>query len=93
MWSHISSAVALVFSPVNLAIILVGTVLGMIFGALPGFSAVMAVAVLIPLTFGMHPTVGLILLGAVYCGAIYGGSISLQSQKDMGTTITVSLPQ
>ncbi len=85
MWGHITSSLVLVVSPVNLAMVLIGTVLGMIFGALPGFSAVMAVAVLIPLTFGMSPTVGLILLGAIYCGAIYGGSISAILLRTPGT--------
>lgn len=60
----------------NLLIAFFGTALGIAFGALPGFTAAMGVAVLIPLTFGMNPVTGLILLAAVYCGAIYGGSIT-----------------
>ena len=69
----------------NLLTVLVGTIIGMIFGALPGFSAVMGVAVLVPITFGMDQTAGLILLGAVYCGAIYGGSITAVLLKTPGT--------
>nr|MBA5588306.1 tripartite tricarboxylate transporter permease [Anaerobacillus isosaccharinicus]QOY38585.1 tripartite tricarboxylate transporter permease [Anaerobacillus isosaccharinicus] len=45
-------------------------------GALPGLSATMAVALLIPVTFGMHPVTGLSMLTAIYTSAIYGGSIS-----------------
>ncbi len=73
---NIVLGIKLIFSGYNLLIIFIGTVLGMAFGALPGFTASMGVAVLIPLTFGMPPVRGLALLGAVYCGAIYGGSIT-----------------
>lgn len=69
----------------NLLTVVLGTLAGIIFGALPGFSAVMAVAVLIPLTFGMEQSTGLILLGGVYCGAIYGGSITAVLLKTPGT--------
>lgn len=69
----------------NLLTVILGTLAGIIFGALPGFSAVMAVAVLIPLTFGMEQSTGLILLGGVYCGAIYGGSITAVLLKTPGT--------
>lgn len=69
----------------NLLTVVFGTLIGMVFGALPGFSAVMGVAVLIPLTFGMEQAAGLILLGGVYCGAIYGGSITAVLLKTPGT--------
>lgn len=36
----------------------------------------MGVALLLPVTFGMDPATGLIVLGGIYCGAIFGGSIS-----------------
>lgn len=69
----------------NLLTVTLGTLAGIVFGALPGFSSVMAVAVLIPLTFGMDQTAGLILLGGVYCGAIYGGGITAILLKTPGT--------
>ena len=53
-----------------------GAVLGTVLGALPGVSATLGIALLVPLTFAMSPVAALIFLGAVYCGAIYGGSIS-----------------
>jgi len=76
MLEKILLGISLVINFKILIMILVGTILGITFGALPGFTASMGVAVLIPLTFGMKPVVGLALLGAVYCGAIYGGSIT-----------------
>ncbi len=48
----------------------------MIVGALPGLTATMAVAVMVPLTFGMEPVTGLAVLGAIYMSAIYGGCFS-----------------
>lgn len=69
-------AVSNVFTINNIIMAALGTCLGILFGALPGFTAAMGVAVLLPLTFGMHPSTGLILLGALFGGAMYGGSIS-----------------
>ena len=65
-----------IFQLNNLLLLSAGTFVGIIFGALPGFTAGMGVAVLIPLTFGMNPVAGLLLLAGVYNGAIYGGSIT-----------------
>lgn len=77
------------FAPVNLVMILGGIVAGMGFGALPGFSATMAVAVLIPVTYWVPPESGLLLLGAIFCGAIYGGSIPAILLKIPGTPASV----
>jgi putative tricarboxylic transport membrane protein len=52
-----------------------GTIIGMIFGAIPGLSGVTAMVVLIPMTFGMQPTMAMLLLGATYGAATYGGAI------------------
>jgi putative tricarboxylic transport membrane protein len=64
------------FSLDTVMAILIGTLGGMVIGALPGLSATMGVALLIPLTFGMNPIAGLSMLTAIYTSAIYGGSIS-----------------
>lgn len=77
------------FYPVNLLLMIGGIVAGMGFGALPGFSATMAVAVLIPVTYWVPPESGLILLGAIFCGAIYGGSIPAILLKIPGTPASV----
>ena len=60
----------------NLLFMAGGTAIGIIIGCLPGLSAAMGVALLLPMTFTMAPETGLIVLGAIYCGAIFGGSIS-----------------
>lgn len=71
--------------PYNLLLLLGGTILGIIFGALPGVSSTMGCAVLIPLTYGMKPASGLILLSGIYCGSTYGGSISACLLNTPGT--------
>ena len=63
-------------SPVNILAMFAATVVGVTIGCLPGLSAAMGVALLLPVTFGMDPATGLIVLGGIYCGAIFGGSIS-----------------
>lgn len=63
-------------SPLNIILMIAATALGITIGCLPGLSAAMGVALLLPVTFGMDPATGLIVLGGIYCGAIFGGSIS-----------------
>ena len=63
-------------SPMNIVIMIASVTMGIIIGCMPGLSAAMGVALLLPLTFGMEPSAGLIMLGGIYSGAIFGGSIS-----------------
>ena len=60
----------------NLLFAAAGTAIGIAIGCLPGLSAAMGVALLLPMTFAMPAETGLIVLGGIYCGAIFGGSIS-----------------
>jgi len=55
--------------------IFIGTVSGIVIGGMPGLTATMAVALLIPITFSFTPLIGLSIMGGVYAGAMYGGSI------------------
>ena len=64
-----------VMQPMNLLICLGGLFIGVLFGALPGFSATMAVAIFVPFTYVLEPGPALLLLSALYCGGVYGGSI------------------
>jgi putative tricarboxylic transport membrane protein len=63
-------------SPQVLLFLLVGCLVGLVIGALPGLTGNMAIALMVPLTFSMDASVGLAFLVAVYCSSIYGGSIS-----------------
>ncbi len=65
-----------VFSPIGLLSIVFGTALGIFVGAMPGLGPSMGVALLIPLTFTLPPSISLVLLISLYLAAEYGGSIS-----------------
>lgn len=53
-----------------------GVLVGIVFGALPGLTATMTIAVFIPFTFSLDPVVSFAFLLGLYTGAVYGGSIS-----------------
>ncbi|NEU30190.1 C4-dicarboxylate ABC transporter permease [bacterium LRH843] len=59
-----------------LVTIVLGVLIGIIIGSLPGLTATMGVALILPVTFSMGPVVGLLLLIGVYFGGVYGGSIT-----------------
>ena len=75
------------FSPLtqwhNILAIVAGSVIGYIVGALPGLSATMGIALLLPFTFHLEPLTSLILLTSLYGAAEYGGSI---------TAVTLNIP-
>ena len=74
-----------VFSPMVFINMLLGVAAGICIGALPGLTATMGVALLLPLTFGMETTQGILMLLGIYCGAIYGGSITAVLLHTPGT--------
>lgn len=78
-----------VFSPHNLLFAFLGTTLGIVIGALPGFTSTMGVALFIPFTFNMSPETGLIFLAAIYCASTYGGSISAILIQTPGTPAAI----
>ena len=67
-------AVALSFQ--NLGFMLIGILLGVLIGVLPGLGGANGVAILLPLTFGMAPVSGIIMLSCIYWGALFGGAIT-----------------
>jgi putative tricarboxylic transport membrane protein len=74
-----------VLEPGNLLAIVAGTMIGMVIGAMPGLSATMAIALLLPLTFSMEPETGLSMLASLYLAAMYGGSIAAILLRTPGT--------
>src|ERR671925_127615 len=67
---------AVVLTPFNLMLMLVGITLGVVIGVLPGLGGANGVAILLPLTFSMPPTSAIILLTSLYWGALFGGAIT-----------------
>ena len=82
---HMTNGLVQSFTIENLTALVLGVMVGTIFGAMPGLSATMALAVLLPLTYGLTPTQGIIIMGAAYAGAMYGGSISAILLNTPGT--------
>lgn len=74
--SGIAQGIFSLTDPMILLMIFAGTVFGVVIGALPGLTSTMGVALLVPVTFGMSPEMGLALLGAIYCSSTYSGAIS-----------------
>ncbi len=62
--------------PFNLAMILAGVCLGIVFGVLPGLQSASGLAILLPITFFMEPIPAFLMMVALYMAAEYGGSIS-----------------
>jgi len=65
---------AAIFRIEALALIVAGTAVGLFVGSVPGLTATMSLALLVPFTFTMDPLNGLVLLGAVYVASMYGGA-------------------
>ncbi|MCX5825744.1 MAG: tripartite tricarboxylate transporter permease, partial [Deltaproteobacteria bacterium] len=65
---------ATVLTPFNLWMAVIGCFFGTIVGILPGLGPSATIAMLIPLTFGMNATPAMIMMCAIYYGAMYGGS-------------------
>ncbi len=74
-----------VLHPSVLLMVFIGVAGGITIGALPGLTATMGVALLVPFTFGRPPTESLAMLLGIYCGAMYGGSISAILIRTPGT--------
>jgi putative tricarboxylic transport membrane protein len=66
----------LIADPVNIAILFGAVIMGIIFGATPGLTATLGVALLTTLTYGMNQSTAMIALLAIYVGGVYGGSYS-----------------
>lgn len=63
-------------TPINLIAALAGAFMGIVVGAMPGIGSLAGCSLLLPLTFHMNPTTGIIMLAGVYYGNMYGGAFS-----------------
>lgn len=81
--ANLALGVQTAFSFDALLFCFVGVSIGTLVGALPGIGPLVAISVALPLTFGLEPTVALIMLAGIFYGAQYGGSV---------TSILLNLP-
>jgi putative tricarboxylic transport membrane protein len=79
-----------VFAPGNLLAMLAGVVAGLCIGALPGLTANLGVALLLPVTFSMDVTAALLMLMSLYTAAIYGGSFAAILLSTPGTSASAA---
>ncbi|MCL2124143.1 MAG: tripartite tricarboxylate transporter permease, partial [Desulfovibrionaceae bacterium] len=63
-------------APASFGLTLFGVIFGLIFGMIPGLTATLAVALLLPVTYGLAPAQGITLLLGAYIGGISGGVVS-----------------
>jgi putative tricarboxylic transport membrane protein len=67
---------SILMTPDNLGYMVVGILFGVLLGFLPGVGGANGIAILLPLTFSMQHTTAIIMLAAIYWGALFGGCIS-----------------
>ncbi|MFD1213269.1 tripartite tricarboxylate transporter permease [Arthrobacter sp. GCM10027362] len=78
-------------TPLNLLYAFIGVLLGTAVGVLPGIGPAMAVALLLPVTYGLEATSAFIMFAGIYYGGMYGGSttsILLNTPGESATVIT-----
>src|SRR5687767_15887434 len=74
--THLGMGFGIAFTPFNVMMAVAGVMVGILIGALPGVGPPSGVAMLLPLTFGMDPSSGIIMLASLYAGTMYGGTIT-----------------
>lgn len=74
----------------NLLAVFIGTFAGIVIGALPGLSTVMGLSILLPFTLSFSGMGGMYMLLGVFCGGIYGGSISASLLNTPGTSASAA---
>src|SRR5687767_16041697 len=74
--ANLAMGFGVALTPFNILMAIAGVMIGILIGALPGVGPPSGVAMLLPLTFGMDPTSGIIMLAALYAGTMYGGTIT-----------------
>jgi putative tricarboxylic transport membrane protein len=79
-----------VLTPQTMMLLALGVLLGMFVGVMPGLGPSAAMAILLPLTFGLDPTAAIVMLAAVYYGAMYGGTITSVLINTPGESATVA---
>ncbi|MGI6437941.1 MAG: tripartite tricarboxylate transporter permease [Sphaerochaeta sp.] len=85
MMQNLAYGFSLVFQPFTFALMVFGTAIGVVIGALPGLTASMGIILLLPLVYRLPANVSLVMLCGLFCGGMYGGSISAILLNTPGT--------
>ena len=90
MLQLIGTGFGVVLTPMGIFLLFIGVAVGIVFGALPGLSATMAIALFLPVTYAMASTDAMTLLMALFIGGISGGLISAILINIPGTPSSVA---
>jgi len=90
IFDNLANGIVAVATPMNLLLLFAGVMLGMIVGVMPGLGPSAGLAILLPLTFTLDPTGAVVMLAAVYYGAMYGGTITSVLINTPGESATVA---
>ena len=90
VFDQLLNGIAGVLTPTNLLLLAAGVTMGMIVGVMPGLGPSAGLAILLPVTFGLDPTGAIVMLAAVYYGAMYGGTITSVLINTPGESATVA---
>ncbi|HET6733589.1 tripartite tricarboxylate transporter permease [Mycobacterium sp.] len=88
--SDLMTGIATLLTLQNLLLLVGGVLIGMIVGVIPGVGPSAGLAILLPVTFGLDPTGAIVMLAAVYYGAMYGGTITSVLINTPGESATVA---
>ncbi len=75
-FSLLLGGIQMLLTPSNLMVVIVGTIAGIMIGAIPGIGSLSGCAILLPLTYNFEPTTAIVLLATIYYSTMFGGSIS-----------------
>lgn len=90
VYTDILQGIQAVFSFSGILFILLGVLVGTVVGIMPGLGPITAIAVMIPMTYGMEPHLAIFLMAGVYYGAVFGGSTSSILLNAPGAASTVA---
>lgn len=88
--TYILSSISTTFQPNLFLLLLFGTILGLLFGAIPGLNATLAMVLVLPLTYSMDSLAGIALLMGAYVGGITGGLVSAITIGIPGTAASIA---
>lgn len=76
IFSFLTAGLPTFGNPYSIFLVVTGSILGIVFGAIPGLTATMGMAIFLPMTFTMSDINGMLFLIGIYVGACYAGSLS-----------------
>ena len=90
VFNDLGQGIVAILTIQNILLLGAGVLIGMVVGVMPGLGPSAGLAILLPLTFGLDPVGGIVMLAAVYYGAMYGGTITSVLINTPGESATVA---